>query len=129
MNWTWNLLDYSFQNFGPSRILSEMCPPLIWIKLSISAGSACYGYISATNIHPEVGQYTIEKYWKTNILGISILISAISKYWYLYLPFIYIDTNIDIEKKNNIDIDIGEIKSIFVNFYGIFAGLTYCCVT
>ena len=29
--------------------------------------------------------------------------------------------NIDI----GIDIDIGEIKSIFVNFYGIFAGLTY----
>ena len=85
---------------------------------------------------PEVGQY-IEKYWKTNILVISILIlilkSAISKYWYRYwywnLPFIYIATNIDIEKNMNIDIgiyiDIEEIKSIFVNFYGIFAGLTY----
>ena len=49
----------------------------------------------------EVGQY-IEKYWKTNILVISILIlkNAISKYWYRYwnLPFIYIATNIDIEK-------------------------------
>ena len=29
--------------------------------------------------------------------------------------------NIDI----GIDIDIGEIKSIFVDFYGIFTGLTY----
>ena len=37
--------------------------------------------------------------------------------------------NIDIEKNMNIDIgidiDIEEIKSIFVNFYGIFAGLIY----
>ena len=84
----------------------------------------------------EVGQY-IEKYWKTNILVISILIlilkSGISKYWYQYwywnLPFIYIATNIDIEKNMNIDIgidiDIGEIKSIFVDLYGIFTGITY----
>ena len=83
-----------------------------------------------------MGQY-IEKYWKTNILVISILIlilkSAISKYWYQYwywnLPFIYIATNIDIEKNMNIDIgidiDIGEIKSIFVDLYGIFTGITY----
>ena len=95
--------------------------------------------LAPKNVRPygaEVGQY-IEKYWKTNILVISILIlilkSAISKYWYRYwywnLPFIYIATNIDIEKNMNIDIgidiDIGEIKSIFVDFYGIFTGLTY----
>ena len=57
--------------------------------------------------------------------------SAISKYWYQYwywnLPHIYIATNIDIEKNMNIDIgidiDIGEIKSIFADFYGIF---THC---
>ena len=88
----------------------------------------------------EVGQY-IEKYWKTNILVISILIlilkSAISKYWYRYwywnLPLIYIATNIDIEKNMNIDIgidiDIEEIKSIYADFYGIFTGLTYSIFT
>ena len=79
-------------------------------------------------------------YWKilkTNILVISMLIlilkSGISKYWYRYwywnLPFIYIATNIAIEKNMNIDIgidiDIGEIKSIFVDLYGIFTGITY----
>ena len=45
------------------------------------------------------------------------------------MPLIYIATNIDIEKNINrhigIDIDIEEIKSIFVDFYGIFTGLTY----
>ena len=45
------------------------------------------------------------------------------------MPFRNIDTNIDIEKiisiDIGIDIDIGKIGPIFLDFHGIFTGITY----